>query len=102
MERFHAKAAAAAILDVNTGEVIADASLPDYDPNNPTDALKPNNINRLTVGVYEMGSTFKALTIAMALDSGKVNLQHAASTRAARCATGRSFIHDYPSGRHRC
>ena len=33
-----------------------------------------NNINRLTVGVYEMGSTFKALTIAMALDAGKVTL----------------------------
>ena len=47
MERFSAKAAAAAILDVNTGEVIAEASLPDYDPNNPTDALKSNNINRL-------------------------------------------------------
>ncbi len=46
MERFSAKAAAAAILDVNTGEVIAEASLPDYDPNNPVDALKPNTINR--------------------------------------------------------
>jgi cell division protein FtsI (penicillin-binding protein 3) len=99
MERFQAKAAAAAILDVNTGEVIAEASLPDYDPNNPVDGLKPNNINRLTVGVYEMGSTFKALTLAMALDSGKVNL----NTRidASRpLAAGRSFIHDYHPENH--
>jgi cell division protein FtsI (penicillin-binding protein 3) len=94
MERFQAKAAAAAIIEVNTGEVIAEASLPDYDPNNPTDALKPNNINRLTVGVYEMGSTFKALTIAMALDSGKVNLNSRIDARGALRA-GHSFIHDY-------
>ncbi len=40
MERFQAKAAAAAIMDVNTGEVIAEASLPDYDPNNPSDGAQ--------------------------------------------------------------
>ena len=98
MERISAKAAAAAILDVNTGEVIAEASLPDYDPNNPTDALKSNNINRLTVGVYEMGSTFKALSIAMALDSDKVNLNTRIDARGPLHA-GRSFIHDYhPEG----
>ena len=94
MERFQAKAAAAAILDVNTGEVVAEASLPDYDPNNPTDALKPNNINRLTVGVYEMGSTFKALTIAMALDSGKVNLNTRIDAHGPLHA-GHGLIHDY-------
>ncbi len=72
--KFKAIAGAALVLDVDTGEIIAHVSLPDYDPNNPADALKPDNINRLQVGVYEMGSTFKALTTAMALDSGKVKL----------------------------
>src|SRR5579875_1595864 len=66
--KFKAKNGAAAILDVNTGEVVAMASLPDFDPNQPADALNPNNINRLSVGVYEMGSTFKAISIAMALE----------------------------------
>lgn len=94
MERFSAKAAAAAILDVNTGEVIAAASLPDYDPNNPVDALKPNNINRLTVGVYEMGSTFKALTTAMALDANKVNLNSRIDARS-ELRWGRGVIHDF-------
>ena len=37
-------------MDVNTGEIIAYASLPDYDPNNPVDALDPQHINRLNVG----------------------------------------------------
>lgn len=74
IEKFKATAGAAAILDVNSGEVVALASLPDFDPNNPVDALNPNCINRMTVGVYEMGSTFKALSVAMALNSGKVTL----------------------------
>ncbi len=91
---FKAKAGAAAIMDVNTGEVIALASLPDYDPNKPTDALDPLHINRMNVGVYEMGSTFKALTIAMALDSGKVNLNSRLDARGA-LSFGRFKIHDY-------
>jgi cell division protein FtsI (penicillin-binding protein 3) len=94
MDRFKAKAAAAAIMEVNTGEVIAEASLPDFDPNNPKDALNNNNINRLTVGVYEMGSTFKALTLAMALDAGKVNLNSRIDARGA-LYWGRGAIHDY-------
>ncbi len=94
LEKFKAKAAAAAILDVNTGEVIALASLPDYDPNNPSDALAPDHINRMNVGVYEMGSTFKALTIAMALDSNKVNLNSRIDAHGA-LRYGRFQIHDY-------
>ncbi|PPD46282.1 MAG: penicillin-binding protein [Methylocystis sp.] len=98
VERFRAKAGAAAIMDVNTGEIVALASLPDYDPNNPTDktadALDQIHINRMNVGVYEMGSTFKALTIAMALDSGKINLNSRLDARGA-LSFGRFKIHDY-------
>lgn len=94
VEHFKAKAGAAAIMDVNTGEIIALASLPDYDPNKPTDALEPNHINRMNVGVYEMGSTFKALTIAMALDSGKLNLNSKLDASGA-LSFGRFKIHDY-------
>ena len=94
VEHFKAKAGAAAIMDVNTGEIVALASLPDYDPNKPTDALDPNHINRMNVGVYEMGSTFKALTIAMALDSGKLNLNSKLDASGA-LSFGRFKIHDY-------
>jgi cell division protein FtsI (penicillin-binding protein 3) len=96
--RFKAKAGAAAILDVNTGEVVAMASLPDYDPNTPADALEPNHINRLNVGVYEMGSTFKAISIAMALDAGKVNLHSRIDARAS-LRHGRFTISDYHAQR---
>src|SRR6266566_2738555 len=74
LDKYKAKATAGIVTDVRTGEIVAMVSAPDYDPNNPRDALDPTRINRLTTGVYEMGSTFKALTVAMALDSGKVNL----------------------------
>jgi cell division protein FtsI (penicillin-binding protein 3) len=73
-DRFKAKAAAGVIMAVRTGEIVSMVSVPDFDPNDPREARDPSRINRLTTGVYEMGSTFKALTLAMALDSGKVNL----------------------------
>jgi cell division protein FtsI (penicillin-binding protein 3) len=95
MERFKAIAAGGAILDVTTGEIIALASLPDFDPGNPVDALDPNRINRLNVGVYEMGSTFKALTVAMALDSGKANINSSYSTAGGAMHFGRHTIKEY-------
>ena len=74
MERYRAIGAGAVVLNVHTGEVVAMASLPDYDPNNPYNAMEKERLNRMSAGVYEMGSTFKAFTTAMALDSGKVNM----------------------------
>ena len=94
MDRFHAKAAAGMIIDVNTGEVIALESLPDFDPNDPSDAHDPTKINRISVGVYEMGSTFKALSLAMALESGKVNLGSHVDARDS-LRYGRFTIHDF-------
>ncbi|HEY0223483.1 MAG TPA: penicillin-binding protein 2 [Pseudolabrys sp.] len=93
-EKFKAIAAAGIIADVNTGEIVALVSEPDYDPNNPSEASDPTRINRLTTGVYEMGSTFKALTLAMALDSGKASLS---STYDARMPLryGKFEIHDF-------
>jgi cell division protein FtsI (penicillin-binding protein 3) len=94
MARFRAKAAAGSIIDVNTGEVIATVSLPDFDPNNPADALHPDKINRINVGVFEMGSTFKALTVAMALDSGRFNINSTVDARSA-LRYGRHTINDF-------
>lgn len=74
MQRYQAIGAGAVVLDVHTGEVVAMASLPDYNPNNPVEALSKDRLNRMSGGTYEMGSTFKTFTTAMALDSGKVNM----------------------------
>ncbi|NVE94700.1 peptidoglycan D,D-transpeptidase FtsI family protein [Altererythrobacter lutimaris] len=64
--------AAGIVLDVDTGEVVALASLPEFDPNRIDEAGEANMFNRVTNQVYELGSTFKPLSIAAAIDAGVV------------------------------
>ena len=75
MERYHAIAAGAVVLNAKTGEVVAMVSVPDYDPNNPYNAHEKDRLNRMSAGTFEMGSTIKSFTTAMALDSGKATLE---------------------------
>jgi cell division protein FtsI (penicillin-binding protein 3) len=98
-DKFHAKAASGLVSDVHTGEIVAMVSLPDFDPNNPKEANDPTRINRLTTGVYEMGSTFKSLTLAMAIDAGKADLNSMYDDRGP-LHYGKFTIHDdEPKGR---
>ena len=97
-DKFKAKAAAGVIADVNTGEIIAMVSEPDFDPNNPRIANDPDHLNRLTTGVYEMGSTFKALTLAMALDSGRISLSSSFDARVP-LRYGKFEINDFHAQR---
>src|SRR4029078_6782832 len=92
--KYKVKAAAGLVVDVETGEIVAMVSLPDYDPNSPKQANDPLRINRLTTGVFELGSTFKALTVAMALDSGKVTLNSSYDARGS-LRYGKFNVHDY-------
>ena len=75
MDKFSASAAAGIVLDVNSGELLALVSLPEFDPNIPSPAESNFNFSRATKGVYEMGSIFKLFTTAMALDSGVISLE---------------------------
>ncbi len=92
-DKYKAKAAAGLVSNVNTGEIVAMVSVPDYDPNNPREANDPTRINRLTTGVFEMGSTFKSLTLAMALDSGRATINTLYDARAP-LVYGKFKIHD--------
>ncbi|MCA1868222.1 penicillin-binding protein 2 [Agrobacterium genomosp. 3] len=83
MTNYQAEAAGAVILDVETGEVIAMASVPDYDPNQPSRTLPDGSVdkdyekgwfNRISNATFEMGSTFKSFTLAMGLDAEKITL----------------------------
>ena len=74
VREFRAIGAAGVVLDANSGELVSLVSLPDFDPNEPSSAGPETAFNRVTKGVYEMGSTFKLFTAAMALDSGTVDL----------------------------
>ncbi|MGY9005862.1 MAG: peptidoglycan D,D-transpeptidase FtsI family protein, partial [Alphaproteobacteria bacterium] len=73
--RFRAVGGTGVVMDVQSGEVIAMVSLPDFDPNTPNRIPNKALFNRATMGVYEMGSTFKIFTTAMALDSGVVGMR---------------------------
>ncbi|MCW5680794.1 MAG: penicillin-binding protein 2 [Xanthobacteraceae bacterium] len=94
LKRFQAQAANAIVLDVNTGEIVSMVSLPDFDPNLPGSPKDKNRFNRLMTGVFEMGSTFKALTIAMALDSGRATL-NSSFDATQPLKYGRHTIHDF-------
>ena len=97
-QRYKAKASAGLVTDVRSGEVVAMVSLPDYDPNDPRQSLDDTRFNRLTSGRFEMGSTFKALTVAMALDSGKVTLDSTLDARQP-LRYGKYEINDYHAQR---
>lgn len=79
MKLMNAKGAAAVLMDIKTGEVIALASLPDFDPNNrpqpPVEGSPSDSplFNRAVQGVYELGSTFKIFAVAQAMELGLVN-----------------------------
>lgn len=77
MADFKAKAAAGIVLDAETGEVMAMVSLPTFNPNavtpaDVTDRQAKPMFNRVTMGNYELGSTFKPITMAAAIDDGVV------------------------------
>lgn len=72
MRKFSAIGAAGVVLDIKTGEVIALTSLPELNPNKPAQQGPDAAFNRATLGVYELGSTFKPFTVAMAMEEGIV------------------------------
>jgi len=74
VSEFKALGAAGLVMDVESGEVLGMVSLPDFDPNSPATMRGEAGFNRVAKGVYEMGSTFKLFTAAMALDSGSVHI----------------------------
>ncbi len=75
-EKYKAEAAGGIVMDVNSGQIVAMVSLPDFDPHNPGKASDSSKFNRMTLGVYEMGSTFKALNMALAFDANKINMDN--------------------------
>lgn len=75
LHRYQAKATSGVVLDIRTGEVLALAALPDYDPNNREESLIKGRHNRLYADSYELGSVFKSFTVALSLELGNVGLR---------------------------
>jgi cell division protein FtsI (penicillin-binding protein 3) len=94
IEKFHAIGGGGMVLDVTNGEIVAMVSLPDFDPNEAGSAGEEERFNRMTLGVYELGSVFKIFNHALALESGTATLAtRYDATKPIRI--GRFSINDY-------
>ncbi len=98
-ERYRAEGAAGLIMDATSGEIVAAASWPPIDPNVAGAGLDTERPDRLQGGVYELGSIFKALTVAMALEDGQATLDKTYDVTKSMMF-GRHQIRDlHPQGR---
>jgi cell division protein FtsI (penicillin-binding protein 3) len=94
VQRFKAKSGSGVVMDLSNGEILAAVSAPDFDPHNPDAHGVAPLFNHLTLGVYELGSTFKIFSTAAMLEEGGGTM---ASTFDARepIKVGRFTISDY-------
>ncbi len=89
-----AKAGGIVVLDATSGEVLAMANLPSYNPNNRGKLEARRTRNRAVTDIYEPGSTLKPFTIAAALEAGEVKPESVIQTAPGRMAIGNRVIHD--------
>jgi cell division protein FtsI (penicillin-binding protein 3) len=94
VEKFHAKAGAAVVLDVHTGEVLALANWPTYNPNDRSHLTGEQLRNRVITDTFEPGSTLKPFTVALALDRGLIKPTTLFDTGNGRYQTGGHTIRD--------
>jgi cell division protein FtsI (penicillin-binding protein 3) len=95
MAKHQAEGAAGIVLDVRTGEILALASFPTFNPNAAGKFEANSQYNRATMGVYELGSTFKPLTVATAIEAGTIKSLAKRYDASAPLAIGRFRISDY-------
>lgn len=98
MQAHRAKAGAVVVLDVRTGEVLALANAPTYNPNNRANLTGAQLRNRVFTDTYEPGSVMKPFIVGMALDRGKVKPTTTIDTSPGRITIGSASISD--SHRH--
>lgn len=94
-----AKAGAIVVLDAKTGEILALANLPAYNPNNRAKLNRNSTRNRAVTDIFEPGSTFKPFTAAAALEAGKFTPETPIQTAPGTFTIGPATIHDaHPNG----
>jgi len=99
VEKYQAKAGGIVVLDVKTGEVLALANLPTYDPNNRAVLTGAQLRNRVMTDTFEPGSTLKPFTVALALDTNRVTPNSTFQTAPGVMSIGPALIHDsHPHG----
>jgi cell division protein FtsI (penicillin-binding protein 3) len=94
VNQHHAKSGAVVVLDARSGEVLALANYPGYNPNNRGNTSSKAMRNRAITDLFEPGSTLKPFTIATAIETGKVNPHTVINTEHGIYTLGGSKIHD--------
>ncbi|MBQ3695866.1 MAG: penicillin-binding protein 2 [Alphaproteobacteria bacterium] len=74
IQKYKAEGGLGMVIDINTGEMLASVSLPDYDPEVPAGKDTSARFNMPTLGVYEFGSVFKLFNTAMALENKVIKI----------------------------
>ncbi len=100
VDTYQAKGSAGIVIDVNTGEVLAMVSLPDFDPNRPGEALPEQKFNRAAQGVYELGSIFKIVTVATGLETHAVTLEDGYDATHPLKVANFTIRDDHPQARY--
>lgn len=98
VDQFKAKAGAAVVLDAKTGEVLAMANIPTYNPNNPVNIVGKTR-NRCITDIYEPGSTMKPMAVSAAMEFGPYKPDTKIDTGTGVLTLGPATIHDaHPHG----
>jgi cell division protein FtsI (penicillin-binding protein 3) len=99
VQKNNAKAGVAVMMDPNNGEILAMASVPTYDPNDPRDAVARQARNRAVTDQFEPGSTMKTFTFAAAFNAGRLKAEDQYDCQMGRMTIGKHTIHDaHPKG----
>lgn len=94
VERHRARAGAVVVIDVNSGEVLALANTPSFNPNNRERLTGAQLRNRVLTDSFEPGSTMKPFTVALAIENGRVNAESRVDTARGRLTIANFTIHD--------
>ena len=92
---FQTKGSAAILMNIDNGNILSLVSLPDFDPNKRENIKDKNYINKITKGVYELGSVFKTFTLAAALDENLIDVDTKFIDLEKSIDCGKNTIREY-------
>ena len=92
---FQTKGSAAILMNIDNGNILSLVSLPDFDPNKRENIKDKNYINKITKGVYELGSVFKTFTLAAALDENLIEVDTKFIDLEKSIDCGKNTIREY-------
>ncbi len=97
MKKYGADAGSGIVMNIKTGEILAMASMPDFNPNRFGAALPHERLNRASMSLYELGSTFKPITMALAHETGVIGHEEKLAVQDKLVIQSKSITDDHPS-----